>query len=415
LHYAVPFSLFAWSMLTLTAGYTSIINASSPLFAGLIAWAWMGERLDAGRFAGLAIGLAGVTVLVWDKLTIGSGSVVLATTAAITASFCYGLSAVLAKKLLAGIGSVAVAGGSMAAAAMVLLPLSFWAWPAVAPSATAWGMAAALGVACTSVAFVLYFRLIAAIGPTKAITVTFLIPVFAVVFAALFLEERISGLMAGGGALIGLGTALSTGLIRVGGLARVSRGVMARTLAILATLGFLTLHSSGANAGEWRFDLPVYLSANAFTQRADGDWDTFSTLAASAEFEFAQRRGPWLASLFAEYHGSADERVDGTIFSGLLAGYRRGDLDATVWWFSSHFPGASSRQTGMARIRHRLPNGHKFGVEYLCYREDWARGELKLGYYANFGSSMSVKVLAGARTGDSPEPLARLELSWRVR
>jgi len=415
LHYALPFSLIAWSMLTLSAGYTSIINASSPLFAGLVAWAWIGERLGAGRTAGLVIGLCGVALLAWDKMAVGTGPAPMATAAALGASFCYGLSAVLARKMLSGVSPVAVAAGSMTAAALVLLPLSYGFWPAAAPAVEAWGMAAALGVLGTAIAFVLYFRLIADVGPSKAITVTFLIPLFAVVFAALLLGERITGPMVFGGAFIVLGTALSTGLLGApAGRGRV-RARLARALGLAAALGLLAFRSEDARAGEWEIHAPVYLSANAFVYRDGSRRDAFSTLAASAELEIAPRGGPWAASLFGEYHASADERVDGTVFGGLLVTRRLGQADFSAWWFGSRFPGAAGHPTGQARFRHMLPGGNRVGVEYLARRDDWAQGELKLGYYAYFSRSLSLKVLAGARVGSGHQPLARVELAWRLR
>ena len=213
LHYALPFCLFAYALLTLTGSFTAIINASSPLFAGLVAWVWIGERLPAVRIVGLLIGFAGVVLLVWDKVDVTFDSAAIATVAAMSASFCYGLAAVLAKKHLSGVSPLAVSAGSMLAGAIMLLPFAVWLWPDTAPSANAWFMVAALGVLSTAVAFVLYFRLIASVGPTKAITVTFLIPIFAVVFGALLLDEPITFSMLAGGAVILLGTGLSTGLL----------------------------------------------------------------------------------------------------------------------------------------------------------------------------------------------------------
>lgn len=213
LHYAIPFCLFAYAALTLTSGYTAIINASSPLFAGLIAWIWLGERLEQGRVIGLFIGVAGVALLVWEKVAPQSVSLILPVCAAVAASLCYAVAAVLAKKQLAGVPPNAVASGSMVVAAIVLLPASAWFWPEVSPSQTAWSMAVALGIICTAVAFVVYFQLIARIGPTNAITVTFLAPFFASLFGAWFLNEQLTVSMVVGGATVLAGTTLSTGLV----------------------------------------------------------------------------------------------------------------------------------------------------------------------------------------------------------
>lgn len=217
LHYALPFCLFAYALLTLTGSFTAIVNASSPLFAGIIAWVWIGERLPALRIFGVLVGFTGVVLLVWDKLDFEMSSAGVATAAAMSASFCYGLAVVLAKRHLSGVSPLSLAAGSMCAGALILLPFAIWTWPDTNPSGDAWLMAIVLGVACTAIAFVLYFRLIASVGPTRAITVTFLIPVFAVVFGGLLLDEPITLSMLAGGAVILLGTALSTGLLKPGG------------------------------------------------------------------------------------------------------------------------------------------------------------------------------------------------------
>lgn len=213
LHYAVPFCLFAYATLTLTSSYSAIINASSPLFAGLVAWVWIGERLEQSRIVGLFVGLAGVSLLVWEKFAPHATTSILPVCAAIAASLCYACAAVLARKRLAGVSPIAVTSGSMVAAAVVLLPASVWLWPEAPPSGAAWSIAVVLGLVCTAAAFVVYFRLIARIGPTNAITVTFLAPFFASLFGAMFLDERITVSMIVGGATILIGTAISTGLV----------------------------------------------------------------------------------------------------------------------------------------------------------------------------------------------------------
>ena len=195
LHYAVPFCLYAYAMLTLSAGYSSIINASAPLFAGVVARAWLGERLDAGR--------------------------------------------AVAKRKLSGVSPMAVAGGSMSAAALCLLPLSVWFWPASAPSAGAWGMVAVLGLVCTALAFVLYFRLIASAGPSKAITVTYLIPLFAVAFGAVLLGEEVTVHMLAGGMVIALGTALATGLVELRSLWRRTQAFATRIAVVVIAVAAL--------------------------------------------------------------------------------------------------------------------------------------------------------------------------------
>jgi drug/metabolite transporter (DMT)-like permease len=215
LHYALPFCLFAYALLTLTGSFTAIINASTPLFGGVIAWIWIGERLPALRIVGLLVGFGGVVLLVRDKVDLNFDTAGVATVAAMSASFCYGLAAVLAKRHLTGVSPLAVAAGSMFAGTIILFPFAIYAWPEVPPSKDAWIMAILLGVLCTAIAFVLYFRLIGSVGPTKATTVTFLIPAFAVAFGALLLDEPVTMSMIAGGAVILVGTALSTGLLKL--------------------------------------------------------------------------------------------------------------------------------------------------------------------------------------------------------
>ena len=413
LHYAVPFSLAAYALLTLSAGYASVINASAPLVAGLVGWLWLREPLDASRVTGLVVGLGGVILLVWEKLAVGSGSVVLAALAALVAAACYGLAAVFARKKLAGVDPTTIAGGSMMAAALALLPLSCVLWPTEMPSVAAWSMAAVLGIACTAGAFVLYFRLIAEVGATRAITATFLIPVFAMLFGAVFLDEQITASVIGGGLVVVLGTALSTGLVELGSLMRKTAAAGTRA-PVAITIALLGVAAPDAHAEQWRASTPVYLAANSFTMKTDEGWESFATLAASAELELVKVDSPWAINLFSEYHVADAPHVDGTVFAGIQASHWQKRWDLSGFWFTSSYPDSASQATFMTRLRYRLRAGHKIGVEYLAYTAAPRAGELKLGYYASVGESLSLKLHVGAVPRDSWRPLARLELSWRM-
>lgn len=413
LHYAIPFCLYAYAMLTLSAGYSSVINAAAPLFAGVVARVWLGERLDAGRVTGLALGFAGVTLLVWDKLAAAGNQDGLAVAATVLAAFCYGFAAVMAKRQLAGVNPIAVAGGSMSAAALVLLPLSVWLWPKSPPSVYAWGTVTALGVVCTALAFVLYFRLIASAGPSKAITVSYLIPVFAIVLGAVFIGEQVTSSMIAGGIVIALGTALATGLVKVGTLLRKTQVLAGRAAVVVIAMVALGDAAPDLHAAE--LNTPVYLAANTFSYRGEDGWDRFPTLALSGEIELVSADQSKVASLFAELHGSGDARVNGTTFAGLLVGYRGSPWDATGYWFASRFPGSASRQTFKVRIRRALNDRSKVGIEYMAYADKLDSGELKIGYYRNFNSSASLKFLAGAVLDGRPEPMAHVELTWQLR
>jgi drug/metabolite transporter (DMT)-like permease len=214
---AFPFTLFTYATLTLTAGYTAVINSAAPLFTAVVAFIWVGERLSRLGVVGLLVGLAGVVVLVWDKLNVDLYGARLAIGAGLLGSFCYGIAANFTRIRLAGLGSLELATGSQVAASLMLAPLAVIFWPEQMPSTRAWLAVLALGVPCTGLAYILFFRLLNRLGPAKAVTVTYLVPLFAMLSGALVLDEAITPRMIAGCALILFGTGLATGLIRPGG------------------------------------------------------------------------------------------------------------------------------------------------------------------------------------------------------
>ena len=212
---AVPFCLLAYATLSVTAGFASILNATSPLWGALVAHLWLKDRLTPSRVVGLLVGLAGVVVLVWGRASFRPGGGGLAVAAALAATLSYGIAASYTKRHLAGVDPLAVAAGSQLGATLLLAAPAVALWPATPISPGAWGAVAGLAVACTAVAYVLYFRLIAAVGPARAIAVTFLIPPFAMVWGALFLDEVLTGRTLAGAAVVLVGTALATGLVKL--------------------------------------------------------------------------------------------------------------------------------------------------------------------------------------------------------
>ena len=130
------------------------------------------------------------------------------------ATTCYALAASFARRYLQGVPPLATATGSMLGAALALLVPMVWFWPAVMPGLRAWAAIVAIAVLCSGIAYILYFRLIAHAGPSRALAVTFMAPVFAVFYGAVFLGEPVTGWMLGCAAVIVGGTLLSTGLIR---------------------------------------------------------------------------------------------------------------------------------------------------------------------------------------------------------
>lgn len=210
---ALPFVLFGYALVHLSAGMGAVLNATAPFWAALVAFVWFGERLGASRLLGLGVGFAGVFVLVGDRFSFGSGGAALPVLATLAATLSYGYSANYARRFMQGIGPIASAAGSQVSAALMLAPFAFFSWPARAPDALAWGSVALLGLLSTGLGYVLFFRLLARVGPARAITVTFLVPVFGMLWGALFLGESVTANMVAGAATILAGTALTTGLV----------------------------------------------------------------------------------------------------------------------------------------------------------------------------------------------------------
>lgn len=213
---AIPFALFAWAVMHIATGLTSILNATVPLFGALIAWTWLGDRITRLRWAGLALGFAGVALLAW-RAPAGTGfktdSAMWAIGACLLASSFYGLSASFTRRYLTGVPPLANAAGSQLGAALGLALPTVWLWPAQMPGLRAWAAIAAIAVLCTGIAYILYFRLIQHAGPSRALAVTFITPVFAVLYGVLFLGERVTLWMLACAVVIVCGTLLSTGLI----------------------------------------------------------------------------------------------------------------------------------------------------------------------------------------------------------
>ena len=207
----LPFALYAYALLSISTGLSAILNATTPLFGALVAWLWLKERPGGWRALGLAIGFLGVALLSWNKASFKPGGTGWAVLACLGATLCYGLAASYTRKYLTGVPAMATATGSQIGATLALAPATLWFWPAHPPSLHAWTALLVVGVLCTAVAYILFFRLIAAAGPSRSLTVTFLIPVFALGYGAVLLDERITVWMVGGGAVILLGVALATG------------------------------------------------------------------------------------------------------------------------------------------------------------------------------------------------------------
>ena len=220
LNSAIPFACFSFALLSISTGLSAILNATAPLFGAMVAWIWLKDRPHGLRILGLAIGFVGVALLAWGKASFKPDASGLATgwalLACLLACLCYGISASYAKRYLNGLPALVTATGSQLGATLGLALPTLWFWPQRMPGPTAWLALLAVGVLCTGVAYILFFRLIENVGPARSLTVTFVVPVFAMIYGGLFLGETVSFWMVICGLIIVSGTALSAGLLKLG-------------------------------------------------------------------------------------------------------------------------------------------------------------------------------------------------------
>ena len=197
---AIPFLLFAWAAQRAPAGVVGITNAMTVLFTALVGMLFFGEKIGVRRAAALLVGFAGVAVLASGK-TAGA-SIGWAVVAGCSAAFLYGVGAHLVRRHFTGLPPAAVAAATLGVSALLVLPFAIVQWPQQAIPARSWAAAAMLGMFCTGLAYALYYRLIQRIGAGRAATVTYLVPLFAVAWAWMLLDEPLTLTMGIAGALI---------------------------------------------------------------------------------------------------------------------------------------------------------------------------------------------------------------------
>lgn len=210
---AIPFCLLAFATLSLEAGYTSLINATTPLFAAMVGAVWLRIPMSRLQVLGLLIGVLGVLILVWGRLSFSSGGAGWAVAAGLLATLSYGVSVHYARRFLTDVSAVVSTAGSMVSGSLVLLPIGLWQWPTVNPGLMEWGSALSLGIFCTALAYVIFFDVIKRTGATNASTVTFIVPGFAILWGALFLGETLSTRIVLGMIVTLAGTAFTVGLV----------------------------------------------------------------------------------------------------------------------------------------------------------------------------------------------------------
>ena len=189
---AIPFSLIATAELHLSAALAAILNATTPLFTAFVAWAWSKEPFTLKKVSGLVLGIIGVAILVgWDSNGNGAHIMLSAAFSLIAASF-YALAGVFSSKYFKGERSMDMAIGQQVAAALLLIPFAASTLPHHVPSAEVVFSVLGLAVLCTALGYLLYFALIQNVGPVKTLSVTFLIPIFGILWGALFLGESVT-------------------------------------------------------------------------------------------------------------------------------------------------------------------------------------------------------------------------------
>jgi len=186
---AIPFWLFAYSSITLPAGVTAVMNSMVPLFSVLLLWI-RGDRPSAGKFIGVSLGIIGVAMIVGFGGLPMTLATALGVLSGMAAAALYAFSATEIRKRFSDVDPLAVATGSLLGATLALLPTMFIGSMPSTTEITPWLMLIPLGVFCTGIAYLLYFKLLHDVGSTRAVTVTLLVPVFALIWGVVFLHEH---------------------------------------------------------------------------------------------------------------------------------------------------------------------------------------------------------------------------------
>ena len=223
LNSGIPFACIAFALLHISTGFAAILNATGPMFGALIAWLWLKDKPSTSRILGLFVGFVGVAMLVWRaagpgaifKAGASDSGLGWAVLACLVACLCYSMAASYTKRYLTGIPPLVTAAGSQMGAMLGLAVPAAVLWPTRMPGSTAWLAVVVAGVVCSALAYIVFFRLIENAGPVRALSVTFLVPVVALFYGAVYLGEVITPWMLMCAAVIVCGTALSMGLLKI--------------------------------------------------------------------------------------------------------------------------------------------------------------------------------------------------------
>lgn len=212
---AAPFWLIGTAVRTIDASTAAILNTTSPIFSAIVASIWIRDRLTVEKLSGIALSIAGIAILLgWTPRPMSAGEL-FACMLTLLACACYGWVSVFTKVHLKEAPSSALSAVSCLIAAAALAPFTPWSALTAPVPVHAWASVAALGVFSTGAAFILYYRLIADLGPVKALMVTLLIPVFGIFWGVLLLGEPVTPGRLAGCAIVLAGCALALGLVRL--------------------------------------------------------------------------------------------------------------------------------------------------------------------------------------------------------
>lgn len=210
---ALPFSLIGWAELTVSGSMAAILTSATPLFTTLVAVPGLGQRLTAYKLIGAVLGIIGVSIVVGGNPATLDVPFLLAALALLGAAFSYALGGVYAKRSFYGVNNLSMSSGQLIAAALILAPVSLFDLPQEIPPSEAILALLALVLVCTAFAYQLYYYLIISAGPIQALTVTLLVPVFGVIWGALWLQESISPGMLLGLLIVLFSVGLVTGMV----------------------------------------------------------------------------------------------------------------------------------------------------------------------------------------------------------
>lgn len=206
----LPFTCFSFAALHLPAAYSAVLNATAPLFGAVFSMLWLAERLTARKLAGLLLGITGVAILVGAGTLQATPGTLISIAACLLAAASYAIASIIVKKTgrPGGIHPIAMATGSLVLGGLMMLPTVPFALPQAMPSLLALGCIAGLSLLSSGLAQALFIPLIVKVGPTRAMCVSFLIPLFSMLWGVIFLHEAVRAGTLIGGAVVLLAMAL---------------------------------------------------------------------------------------------------------------------------------------------------------------------------------------------------------------